>query len=224
MPSIFITGANRGLGLEFVKQLLPRGWRIFAACRNSSNELESLEGEIEVFNLDVGDYSQIEALGKEFSNTAIDILLNNAGMYDKQQSIGNIDPKSFEDTFRINSISPLKIVEAFLPSLRLGERKLILNMSSKMGSVADNSNGGSYAYRASKAALNAINMSLANDLKSEGITSIVLHPGWVLTDMGGPNALITPQQSIAGMIAQIENFDLKDSGKFLAYDGKEVPW
>ncbi|MFZ2169592.1 MAG: SDR family oxidoreductase [Methylococcaceae bacterium] len=226
MATVLITGASRGLGLEFCKQYAAEGWQVLACCRNPETA-GKLTGtpQVRVFPLDVSDFSQIDKLAAELQDTAIDVLINNAGIYGgPHHGFGHLDYAAWTQTFTVNTQAPVKMAEAFLPHLLHGDKKLLVSISSQMGSIADNSSGGSILYRTSKAALNAAMKSLAIDLKEQGIGVLVLHPGWVKTDMGGPDALIETQQSIAGMRNVITRFTLAQSGGFLKYDGSTLPW
>lgn len=226
MATIVITGASRGLGLEFVRQYAADGERIIAACRNPEGaaELKAVKGDVRTFSLDVGDAASIERFAHDLDVPAIDILINNAGVYGKNQALGKMDYAGWEDVLRINTIGPLRLTEALLPKLAASERKLVVAITSQMGSIEDNGSGGYYAYRSSKAGLNMVVKSLAVDLKPKGVTAVVLHPGWVRTDMGGPNAPVEARDSVAGMRATIAKLRLADSGKFLDYRGRELPW
>ena len=226
MPTVLITGANRGIGLEFAHQYAAAGYRVHAACRapGSADALASLGERVTLHALDVTDHAGIEALAAGLENEAIDILINNAGIYGEGQEFGEIDYAAWLEVMRVNTLAPLKMAECFLPHLEAGKMKMIASLTSRMGSIAENDAGGVYIYRASKAALNAAARSLALDLAPRGITVIVFHPGWVKTDMGGPRALIDAETSVAGMRAVIEGAGPKDSGRFFNYDGAEVPW
>ena len=188
MPTLLITGANRGLGLEFCRQYAAEGWQVLACCRNpeTATELANMPN-VRVFSLDVADFAQIDKLAAQLQDTAIDVLINNAGIYgdsDKHR-FGQLDYAAWMQTLTINTQAPVKMAEAFLPALNRGHKKLVVSISSLMGSIADNSSGGSLLYRSSKAALNAAMKSLAIDLEGQGIGVLVLHPGWVKTDMVG---------------------------------------
>lgn len=228
-PHVLVTGANRGLGLEFVKQYLADGWRVIACCRNplSSSALIALTassgGRLTVRELDVADSGQIERLAAILAGEAIDVLINNAGFYPEGE-FGHVDAADWETAFRINTMAPMKMAECFVEQVaRSGQRKIV-TLSSKMGSIADNGSGGSYIYRSSKTAVNMVMKSLSIDLAARGIAVGVLHPGWVLTDMGGPNALIDATQSVSGLRRVIAGLTLENAGRFIAYDGKEIPW
>ena len=229
--NILITGANRGIGLEMVKFSMEQGWSVFACCRNPHNA-ENLfniaklsNGQISVHIADMQELGTIQALSYELRNDAIDILINNAGIYGcNKNTFGSVDVESWLQAFQVNSIAPLKMVEAFSEQLLMGNRKLVACMSSKMGSMADNGYGNSYIYRSSKAALNAVVKSLSIDLKELGIISVALHPGWVKTDMGGPDAEITTRQCVKQLFSHLSELTLKDSGRFIDIDGSDIPW
>jgi NAD(P)-dependent dehydrogenase (short-subunit alcohol dehydrogenase family) len=230
MPTLLITGANRGIGLEFVKQYAVAGWHVLACCRTPSTagKLQTLadlsQNRVSLHALDVANFPGIDALARQLRETPIDLLINNAGIYPDRGSFGQTDYEAWAMSFRINSMATLKMAEAFVGHLERGTGKTFVGISSKMGSIADNTSGGSYPYRTSKAAMGMVIKSLAHELASRSIRAVVLHPGWVLTDMGGPNALITVEQSVSGMRQVLEGLSTADSGRFLAYDGKEVPW
>lgn len=232
MPSILITGANRGIGLAFAKQYAAAGWRVHAACRTPADAdtlnavAATTGGQVTVHTLDVGDGGSVAALAAELDGVALDVLLNNAGIYlGKSRGFGATDYDEWSETLRINTLAPLRMVEAFIGPIASSERKQIIFISSKMGSMADNNaDGGAYLYRSSKAALNAVMRSLAVDLAERGVTVVAFHPGWVSSDMGGHEAPVTPAASAHGMREVIEGLTTTDSGRFLDYEGKEVPW
>jgi NAD(P)-dependent dehydrogenase (short-subunit alcohol dehydrogenase family) len=232
VPILLITGANRGIGLEFAKQYAEAGWRIFACCRNpdKADALKQLAlqhtSSLSMHTLDVAKFDQIEKLAIELANQKIDLLLNNAGIYPDTGNIGfgTTDYEVWINAFRVNSMAPLKITETFVSQVASSQQKKVVSITSKMGSISDNTSGGSYLYRSSKTALNMVVKNLSIDLTPRGIITAVLHPGWVQTDMGGPNALITVQQSVTGMRRVIEQLTLTNSGKFYDYEGKEIPW
>ncbi|MDD5274737.1 MAG: SDR family oxidoreductase [Methylovulum sp.] len=233
MTTVLITGANRGLGLglEFCRQYAKDGWSVIACCRNlgQAQDLVKLAEKyrnIQVQNLDVVDFDQIDTLAQQLSGHSIDVLINNAGVYGDSQDhgFGQLDYQVWTETLRINTQAPVKMAEAFLPQLQRSDKKLLVNISSLMGSIADNTSGGSILYRSSKAALNAAMKSLSIDLNKLGVGVLILHPGWVKTDMGGTNALIEAEESVAGMRAVIANFSLAQSGSFIKYDGKPMAW
>jgi NAD(P)-dependent dehydrogenase (short-subunit alcohol dehydrogenase family) len=227
MPSVLITGANRGLGLEFTRQYAADGWRVFAACRDpaGARNLAAVEGDVSAETLDVDDGPQVAALANKLSGQPIDVLINNAGIYGpKDVTRDTVVYDAWGQVFRTNAMSPLAVSAAFVANVAQGGQKKIITLSSIMGSIAENDSSGDFIYRSSKAAVNAVMKSLAGDLKSEGITVAVLHPGWVRTDMGGPNAAIEAPESVTGMRAVIAGLKESDSGRFLNYDGTEIPW
>lgn len=232
MKTALITGCNRGIGLEFARQYAMDGWRVFACCRTpaTADALNSLAhqypGRIEVHALDVADHQQIERLSQTLASQPVDLLINNAGVYppDRGDAFGRTDYAAWQHAFEVNTMAPLKMAEAFIRQVSRSELKTIVSITSKMGSIADNRGGGSYIYRSSKAGVNIVVKSLSIDLSPQKIIAIVLHPGWVKTDMGGPGALITAEQSVTGMRRVIGNLTLQDSGKFYAFDGQIVPW
>ena len=227
MPTVLITGANRGLGLEYARQYADDGWRVIATCRvpETAMELTRIRGEVEIRALDIGNQEQIHALANSLRKEAIDLLLNNAGIYGPRPSrLGNIEYDTWESVMRINVMAPLKVCESFSIHVANSELKKIAIMSSKMGSIDDNNSGGSYVYRSTKAALNAVMKSLSIDLASNGISVAILHPGWVRTDMGGPSGLIDVFESVSGLRKVIERLNLENSGRFYNFDGSEINW
>ena len=227
MPTLLVTGATRGLGLEFVRQYAADGWRVLACCRTleGAAALRDVEGLVETYILDVANFPAIEKLAADLKGQTIDVLLNNAGIYGSKSSLfGSVDYDEWLKVLHIDTMAPLKMAECFVEHVAKSELKRIVTVSSKMGSIADNTSGGSYVYRSSKGAVNVVTKSMANDLKPMGVTCAVLHPGWVMTDMGGPNALISAEESVRGMKGVIDGLDLSQSGKFFNYDGNEIPW
>ncbi|MGR9101229.1 MAG: SDR family oxidoreductase [Gammaproteobacteria bacterium] len=231
MQTVLITGANRGLGLEFCRQYVADGWRVLACCRNPAgaselNRLAVQYANIQIETLDVADFAQIDALSAQLADIAVDVLINNAGVYGDASSrgFGRLDYQVWNTSLRVNVQAPVKMAEAFLAQLERSDKKLIVAISSLMGSMTDNSSGGSILYRSSKAALNAAMKSMAIDLNPRSIGVLIFHPGWVRTDMGGPNALIDAQESVSGMRRSIADFKLGQSGSFLKYDGTLLPW
>ena len=226
MQTVFITGANRGLGLEFARQYATDGWSVIATCRNpeAASELSGLAG-VEVHALDVADFDAVQALADTLKDRSIDVLINNAGTYGpKGYGLGEVDFAAWEQVLRTNVLGPLRVAQCFAPNVAKGERKVMAFLSSKMGSMTDNTSGGGYIYRSSKAALNAVIKSLSHDLGGDGIVSLALHPGWVRTDMGGPNGLIDAPQSVSGLRQVIGDAGPRDNGGFFSYDGSHIPW
>jgi NAD(P)-dependent dehydrogenase (short-subunit alcohol dehydrogenase family) len=223
MPTVLITGANRGIGLELARQYAAEGWRVHACVREpgKAGALRSISGDLQVHKLDVTSDADIGALKRGLGNEAIDLVINNAGVGGDDESM---DPKSWLSVFAVNSIAPMRIAEALLPNLEKSKGRQLVSITSRMGSIADNSSGGSYAYRSSKAALNAAMKSLALDIKGKNITVAVLHPGWVQTDMGGDGAPLAVTASAEGLRRTISGLKPTDSGAFFNYEGKPLPW
>lgn len=232
MYTTLITGANRGIGLELARQYAADGWNVLACCRqpvmaDALNELLADYPErVQIHPLDVADFAQIDLLAQTLEDETIDLLMNNAGVYpdDDFKGFGHTDYDEWMHAFRVNTMAPLKMAEAFVTQVARSDKKIIATISSKMGSIDDNTSGGAYLYRSSKAAVNMVTKSLALDLKPQGITAVVFNPGWVLTDMGGPNAMIPVGQSVTGLRKVIGKLTQADSGKFFNYDGKEIAW
>ena len=226
-----ITGANRGLGLAFVKKLASDNWHVLACCRapDSASELLKLASEhsnIQIEELDINEQTQIDALAKKHEDQPIDLLINNAGVSgNRGVTVGNIDRENFVHLFKTNCLGQLKLSEALLPNLEKSTDKHILVISSRMASISDNSSGQSYAYRASKVALNAVMRSFAIDVQAKGIKVMLMHPGWVKTNMGGDDALVTPTQSVAGMLSVLEkNIDNAHAETVWRFDGDTIEW
>ncbi len=231
MSTILVTGANRGLGLEFARQYAADGWRVLAACRTpeAAAQLQQLAaasgGRILVLGMDVTDSASVKAAAITLGGEAIDLLLNNAGVRGpKPEHFGSLDYAAWTKVLDANTFGPVRVIEAFLENVARSERKQIVTITSGMGSIGDNSSGGSYAYRSSKAAVNMVMKSLATDLAPRGITCVVLNPGWVRTDMGGPGGGFSPEESIRAMRSVIASLTPKDTGLFLNHNGKEFPW
>jgi NAD(P)-dependent dehydrogenase (short-subunit alcohol dehydrogenase family) len=231
MTTAFITGASRGIGLEFVRQYAEAGWNVLACCRRpgEAHQLSEIaarwQGRVRVCRLDVADQGQLHSLSSELEGEAIDLLINNAGIYGpRHDGFGSVDTGAWTEVMRVNTLAPLKVAEAFIEQVARSSRRLIVTISSLMGSISDNGSGGYYIYRASKAAVNMVNKSMAIDLRGRGITCVVLNPGWVKTDMGGPGADLAPRESVAGMRAVIESLKAEHSGRFFHHDGEELPW
>ena len=229
MANFMITGAGRGIGLELTRQALAAGHHVTAAVRDTSSDaLRKLRQEnvdhLLLVELDVADDSSIAGAKKSVGDASIDVLINNAGiMGPKRQSALDMDYDGLLQTLVVNSLGPMRVTEAFLPNIRKSANGKIVAISSQMGSMASSASN-SLAYRTSKAALNKLFQGLASDLKRDGIAAIVMHPGWVRTDMGGSGADISPEQSAKGILAVIDGLSLSKSGQFINYDGKDMPW
>ncbi len=231
MSTVLVTGANRGLGLEFARQYAADGWKVYAACRDpdAAQELAQVAAEsggaIRVLALEVTDAASVRAAAQSLAGEAIDLLINNAGVGSpKKQRLGSLDYAAWAHVLDVNTLGPMRVVEAFLDSVAKGGDRKIVTLTSAMGSIADNGSGGSYAYRSSKAAVNIVMKSLSIDLAPRGITCVVVHPGWVRTDMGGPDGKLTPTQSVTALRRLIAGLKPEDTGRFFNYDGKTYPW
>jgi len=230
-PSVMITGANRGLGLEWTRQYAEAGWRVLASCRRpeEADDLKALAAShprVSVHRLDVTDSEQLRTLQLDLEEARIDVLLNNAGVYlDKfMGDFGSIDYEVWLRTFAVNTLGAVRVSEAFIGQVARSEKKLVVAISSHMGSIAEIAAPGNYAYRSSKAALNAAMKGLSHALAPHGIGVLLLHPGWVGTRMGGPDAAFTPEQSVRGMRTLVDNFQPELTGHFFRHDGSEIPW
>lgn len=231
MPSVLITGANRGLGLEWARQYAEDGWQVLASCRRpeEADPLKALAAShprVSVFRLDVTDSEQLRTLQLDLEEVRVDVLINNAGVYlDKFMSeFGGIDYEVWLRSFAVNTLGAVRVSEALIGQVARSKKKLVVAISSHMGSIAEIAAPGNYAYRSSKAALNAAMKGLSLALAPHGIGVLLLHPGWVKTRMGGPDSPFTPEQSVRGMRALVEHFKPEMSGRFFRADGSEIPW
>ena len=220
MTSTLITGANRGIGLEMTRQLSARGDTLIAACRRASPELERLGVEV-IEGVDVGSDESVAALVKSLSGRRLDRLVNNAGIL-QRTALDNLDWGAMVRQFEVNSIGPLRVTAALRGNLAEGSKVFIV--TSRMGSIEDNTSGGSYGYRMSKAAVNMAGRSLAHDLKDAGVGVAILHPGFVRTEMTGHQGLVDAPESAAGIIARIDELTLETSGGFWHANGERLPW
>ncbi|HLG87180.1 MAG TPA: SDR family oxidoreductase [Alphaproteobacteria bacterium] len=228
MPTVFISGANRGLGLEFAKQYAADGWQVIGTCRDPAraDALRAIP-ETRRLPLDVTEPQSIAACAEALAGEKIDLLLNNAGIYgsivgDKEQTLERMDIENWLQILKTDLIAPFALTRALLPNL--GQGSIVGFLSSELGSIARNRMGEIYGYRSSKAALNMVGRSLSIDLKAWGIIVVLLHPGWAHTDMGGPRAPVDPVESIAGLRRVLARVTPESSGRFLAWDGREMPW
>ena len=236
MASMLVTGASRGLGLEMVRQFVGDGWRIYACCRTpeTATDLAALaarsDGAITLHTLDVSKPEQVAALADEFRCTPIDMLVNNAGLLGctidamEPANFGSIDYDAWMQVHEINTMAPLRVTEAFVDHVAASEKKLLLFMSTHMGCITELADGGLYPYRSSKAALNLLVKGLSIDLAPRGVRTLAVHPGWVVTDMGGPDAPVNKVDSIAGIRQVVANYGGGQTGRFFQYDGRELPW
>lgn len=223
---MIVTGASRGIGLEMCRVLATRGDRVIATARATTPalaELASAHG-VEVMELEVTDAGSINALAKRLSGRPIDALINNAGVSSTAKSITELTMEELQRVFAINASAPMLVAAALLPNLRLGARKVVMNISSQLASIANNKGGSTYPYRASKTALNQLTVCMANELRADGFCCVCVHPGWVKTDMGGPNAPLLPPESAGYLIRLLDGLTPAKSGAFLNYDGAAMPW
>ncbi|XP_023949739.1 C-factor [Bicyclus anynana] len=244
MKSVLITGANRGLGLGMVKYLTKhnKAENIFATCRTTSEELQNIaqaHKTLHIFNLDVTNsenYVNLSSLiSKVMGSQGLNLLINNAGVTTKFTKLSLVKTEQLLENLTVNTIAPIMLTKALVPLLKQAaelnqdkpvsaNRAAVINMSSILGSIAQNDQGGFYPYRCSKAALNAATKSMSIDLKKDQILVASMHPGWVKTDMGGKNATLDVETSVSGIFNTVEKLREPDSGKFLQYDGTELPW
>lgn len=227
---VLITGSNRGIGLEFVRQYLEEGWRVYATCRRpaeaeSLHMLTGLHNALSIHRLDIANSEDIRNIGWELKGVPLDVLINNAGVYLEKgaSALGRIRYDDWLRTLEVNTLGPVRVTEALLDSIGRSTKKLVIALSSHMGSIADIKDAGGYCYRSSKAALNAAMHGMAVELRGQGIGVLILHPGGVMTRMG-PAEGIPVQKSVQGMRQIIDGFTLEQSGSFLQYDGKKMPW
>jgi len=234
MSRVMVTGGNRGLGLEFVRQCLTRGDLVFAGCRNPGNavDLQALSvthpGQLAILTLDVTDEVTIDASVEAMRSQVdgLDLLINNAGAYPRGETPITLNATTMLQAFHLNSVAPMIVAQRCLDLLRSGNHPKIVNISSKMGSLwwKEIEGGGDYSYCSSKAALNMLTRILALDLRPDGIIVVALNPGWVQTDMGGSSADLTPTESVRGMLGVIERLTKADTSKFFTWEGQEHPW
>jgi len=220
MKNVLVTGANRGIGLELCRQLQARGERLIAVCRNSSADLDALETRV-IEGIDVGSGESVTRLAEQLTGVRLDWLINNAGIL-ANQPLDDLDFEVMQQQFRINAMGPLRVTAALLSNLDAGSKVGII--TSRMGSIEDNTSGGSYGYRMSKVAVNMAAVSLAHDLRNSSIAVALLHPGYVMTDMTGGKGLITAEQSARGLISRMDELDMDTSGGFWHAEGERLPW
>ncbi len=227
MPSILITGANRGIGLELATQYSAQGWRVHATCREPmfADALKAVTGDVKLHRLDIEMPIQIHELAKGLAGEPIDLLINNAGITaNTKTSLGDMDYALWEHMLRVNVMGPMRVAEAFLPNVAASQRRIMLFLSSRAGSISDNLSGGRYLYRSSKAALNMVVKSLAIDLIPKRIICTAVHPGWARTDMGTAAAPIAVEASVSALRQLVDRLEPHHNGRFLNYDGQELRW
>ena len=220
MATVLVTGCNRGIGLELVRQYIARGEEVVGVCRSSNKELAETGARI-IEGVDVATEDGIQRLSAELGDTPIDVLINNAGIL-RGDSLDSVDYDSMLEQYRVNTIGPLRVTRALLGNLGQGSKVGIV--SSRVGSIEDNSSGNNYGYRCSKSAVNMVGMNLHHDLSPKGIAVMLLHPGYVQTDMTGGSGGTTPVDSAAGLIARLDELSLDTSGSFWHAEGYELPW
>jgi len=220
MATYAITGTNRGIGLELTRQAKAAGHRVIALCRTASDALKETGAEIHE-GIDVADDGVIDALAKAFDGETVDVLINNAGLL-RGQSLDNLDLDGIRRQFEINALGPLRVTKGLLGALKQGSKVAIV--TSRMGSIADNTSGGSYGYRMSKTAVNMAGVSLAHDLKKDGVAVLLVHPGFVRTEMTGGNGMIEAEESARGILTRIDGLTLEESGSFWHQNGETLPW
>jgi len=222
--TVLVTGANRGIGLEYVRQLAARGYKVIGTARDPAEAEELAVVADRVEQLDVAVPESVATLGQRLEGVPIDILINNAGMFDRRDvSVEGVDFAVMAQVFAVNALGPLRVARELMPNLRSGKRRTIVNMSSELGSI-EHSNGRWYAYRTSKAALNQITRTMSVELAPHDFICVVLHPGWVRTDMGGSEATYSTQESVAGLVAVIERLGPGDNGRFYDFRGTAIRW
>ena len=235
MPTALITGANRGLGLEFSRQYLGDGWRVIAGCREpgEADALQQLATEgLQIVRIDVADHDSIENAASDIGDQPIDVLINNAGLFgprvtaenDWRQSFGHIDYGIWQDVLNVNTLAPVKIAETFVSNVAASDQRKIITISSQLGSIDDVGSEGLFAYRTSKAAVNMAMVTLAQQLSPQSIIVALFCPGWCRTDMGGEEAPLEPAESVAHMRQLIADLTLEDTGTFTHHSGKRLPW
>jgi len=225
--TVLVTGAGRGLGYEFARQYASAGWMVLATCRNpiAAAMLEDLDGDVEVFDLDVTSPEQIAALAHAMGRRPIDVLINNAGIMPTERGgLGAAADAAMHEAMAVNAFAPLRLVEALAGNVAVSDLKRIVAISSNMASIGDNTQGGDFTYRASKAALNALMRGVAIELAPRGIITVMINPGWARTDMGGRNAPLAVADSVAAVRAIIDRLSPEMNGRFYDHDGTELGW
>ena len=227
MPTVLVTGANRGIGFELARQYAGQGWRVHAACRDpgAAAALKSLAGDVTLHRLEVTAPDQVRGLAAALAGEPVDLLVNNAGVTaHAKTSLGDMDYGLWEELLRVNVLGPLRVAEALVANVAASQRRIMLFVSSRAGSIADNLSGGRYLYRSSKAALNMVVKSLAIDLIPKRVVCAAVHPGWARTDMGTAAAPLAVAESVAALRALVERLEPHHNGRFLNYDGQELRW
>lgn len=222
--TVLITGANRGIGLEFARQYSMAGWTVIGTARHPDTAVELRELADQVLQLDVTDPASVDRLRQDLAGTPVDMLINNAGIQPLMWTLSEVDFAAFERSLAVNTLGPVRVTQALLPQLRSGKLRKIVNITTNLSSIAENTDGGFYGYRESKAALNMFTKSLAAELGPEGFICIVLHPGWVKTDLGSQQAPLQVDESVRGMRNVIDGLSAADNGTFRTYSGEQMAW
>ena len=226
MATVLITGASRGIGLELVRQYSAGGWRVLACCRHPdvAEPLATITGTVERYRLNVIDDRDVAALRKRLDGQPIDVLINNAGIRIGAQDFGSTDVEQWLEVMHVNCVAPVRVCEALAENVAASSQRKMIAITSRLGSIGDGPDGGDYAYRTSKAALNMAMVNAAAELGQRGIAVGLIHPGWVRTDMGGPEAPVGVDASVAGVRRVIDALDLSSTGGFWDYQGNALPW
>jgi NAD(P)-dependent dehydrogenase (short-subunit alcohol dehydrogenase family) len=232
MPSILITGSNRGMGLEWVRQYADLGWRVYATCRfpeqaEDLKQISQQHSNLSIHQLDITKPDHVQCITQDLADSKLDILVNNAGVYYERwgkDKLGTIDYNAWQESFNVNTLGAVRVTEALRGNLALGEKRLVVAVSSHMGSIEDTKAPNDYAYRSSKAALNIAMKGLVYELSDYGIGILLFHPGWVSTRMGGSDAPLTAKESVSNMRALVDKFQQEESGQFYRHDGVIIPW
>jgi NAD(P)-dependent dehydrogenase (short-subunit alcohol dehydrogenase family) len=227
--TVLITGANRGIGLELARQYHEAGWKVIATARDpeAAKDLRAVGDDVLVPRLDVTSTESVHALAVSLEGRPIDLLINNAGVgvgLDGGPALPSVKLEEFEHVVQVNALGPIRVTQALLPNLRAGKGKTVVSITSVLGSISLNTGGGFYGYRESKAALDMFMRTLAAELQPEHFICVPIHPGWVKTEMGGPDAQLTTEESVTGIRKVLDKLTPADSGKFWSYDGSNLPW
>ncbi|EJN8560730.1 SDR family oxidoreductase [Vibrio alginolyticus] len=230
MSTVLITGANRGLGLQFVRHYLGKGWQVIATCRSPENakqlnELVTQSNQLQLMALDVTNQQDIDQLATRLADRPLDHLILNAGVLGEEcATLGEMTQKKWLEVLNINTVAPALLIQALQDNVAKSQHKTIVGISTRVASLSDNSSGNMYSYRASKAALNQVLVSAARNLESRGVKTVAVHPGWVKTDMGGEDATFSAKESVAGIVSVAEQLTLEQSGSFRVFDGSTIEW
>ena len=224
MATILITGANRGIGLELARQYSADGWDVIGTARKPEAAVELRKLGAQIVQLDVTEQASVDRMAQSLAGTPVDMLINNAGIQPLMWKLAEVDFDDFERALAVNTVGPVRVTQALVSNLRLGDDRRIINITTNLSSIAANTDGGFYGYRESKAALNMFTKSLAAELRPEGFICIVMHPGWVKTDLGGQQAPLEVEESANGIRDVIEGLSPADNGTFRTWAGEEMAW